>query len=85
MQIASNTVPFSAQAVWDGYWEFYHDDDCGAVLDPDTKVCSACRWRPDLQSMGARRTNKADAPPNDNKYTVTGVFSEMDEHLICGR
>lgn len=48
-------VPFSYAAVIDGHWEFYHDDDCDAVLDPDTKICSACGWRPDLQSMGARR------------------------------
>ena len=58
LSMETNQVPFSFQAVIDGYWEFYHDDDCGAVLDPDTKICFACGWRPDLQSMGARRTNK---------------------------
>jgi hypothetical protein len=65
MPLPSN-VPFSFQAVIDGYWEFYHDDDCGAVLDPDTKICSACGWRPDLQSMGARRV-KTDANSLERK------------------
>jgi hypothetical protein len=51
-------VPFSHQAVLDGHWEFYHDDDCGAVLDPVTKRCSACGWVPDMQSMGARRVKR---------------------------
>lgn len=50
-----NIIPFSFDAVLDGYWEFYHDDDCGAVLDPYTKICSTCKWCPDMQSMGARR------------------------------
>ena len=50
---------FSFDSVIDGYWEFYHDDDCDAVLDPYTKICSACGWRPDLQSMGARKTGKS--------------------------
>jgi hypothetical protein len=49
---------FSFQAVLDGDWEFYHDDDCGARLDPYSKICTACGWRPDLQSMGARRIEK---------------------------
>jgi hypothetical protein len=66
MPSPSDSVPFSFQAVIDGYWEFYHDDDCGAVLDPDTKVCSACGWRPDLQSMGARRV-KTDANSLERK------------------
>jgi hypothetical protein len=51
-------VPFSFQAVLDGHWEFYHDDDCGAVLDPDTRRCSACGWAPDMQSQGARRVTR---------------------------
>jgi hypothetical protein len=60
MPSQSNSVPFSFQAVLDGYWEFYHDDDCDAVLDPDSKICSACGWRPDFQSISARRV-KTDA------------------------
>jgi hypothetical protein len=27
------TPEFSHDAVLDGYWEFFHDDDCGAVLE----------------------------------------------------
>lgn len=52
-------VPFSAQAVEDGYWEIYHDDDCGAVVID--RRCTVCRFFVDLQSLGARRTKKGEA------------------------
>lgn len=52
-------VPFSAQAVEDGYWEVYHDDSCGVVLIYG--YCPACKFHPDLQSLGARRTKKGEA------------------------
>lgn len=51
-------VPFSFENVIAGHWEFYHDDSCGAVLDPYTKRCAACGWVTDMQSMGARRVSK---------------------------
>lgn len=53
----ANKIPFSAEAVDDGYWEIYHDDDCGVTLDAHGK-CPVCGFYPDLQSKGARRTNK---------------------------
>jgi len=49
-------VPFSAQAVRDGYWEVFHDDDCGEVLV--NGFCPKCGFSPDLQSLGARRVEK---------------------------
>lgn len=55
-------VLFSAQAVADGYWELYHDDDCGVTLIDSpghrNKICPVCGFSPDMQSLGARRTNK---------------------------
>jgi hypothetical protein len=51
----SEEIPFSAQAVAAGYWEIFHDDDCGATLTPDG-LCPKCGFYPDLQSKGARRT-----------------------------
>lgn len=50
-------VPFSMEAVREGYWAIYHDDDCGAELTPDGK-CPRCNFVPDMQSLGARRTPK---------------------------
>lgn len=49
-------VPFSAQAVADGYWEVYHDDDCGEAFDWfGGGICLKCGFRPDMQSIAARR------------------------------
>lgn len=49
-------VPFDMQAVHDGYWEIYHDDDCGElVID---RHCTKCGFFVDLQSLGARPTPK---------------------------
>lgn len=56
--MSEDKIPFSFDAVLDGHWEFYHDDSCGAVLDPYTKMCVACKRVPDIQSMGARRIKK---------------------------
>lgn len=45
---------FSAEAVATGYWEIYHDDDCGElVIDSH---CVVCKFFVDLQSLGARKT-----------------------------
>src|SRR5271167_4639712 len=41
------TIPFSAQAVRDGYWEYFHDDDCGETLD--NGLCRKCGFVVDLQ------------------------------------
>jgi hypothetical protein len=60
---------FSAQAAADGWWEIYHDDDCGGIITPyPENLCLRCGMHPDLQSRGARRTSKApdsvgEAPP----------------------
>lgn len=49
-------VPFSAQAVADGYWEVYHDDDCGQAFDWFGGTgCPKCGFRPDMQSIAARK------------------------------
>ena len=57
---AYEDVPFSAQAVADGYWEVYHDDDCGQAFDWFGGAgCPKCGFRPDMQSIAARKTNKA--------------------------
>ncbi len=50
-------VPFSAEAVHDGYWEIFHDDDCGVTMS-DGRVCPKCKFFVDLQSLGARPTAK---------------------------
>lgn len=52
---------FNSQAVADGYWEVYHDDDCGEAFDWfGGAVCPKCGFRPDMQSIAARKTeNKA--------------------------
>lgn len=53
-------IPFSVQAVADGYWEVYHDDDCGGVITPyPGNLCLKCGMHPDFQSRGARRTGKS--------------------------
>ena len=52
-------VQFSAEAVRDGYWEIFHDDDCGVTMDgPDGRICPKCKFFVDLQSLGARPTAK---------------------------
>ena len=48
------------QSVADGYWEVYHDDDCGQTIPwfgGDGK-CPKCGFRPDMQSIAARPTAK---------------------------
>lgn len=50
-------VPFSHQAVLDGYWEYFHDDSCGVTMWSNG-YCPVCQFHPDLQSLSARRTNK---------------------------
>lgn len=51
--------PFSAENVAAGYWEIYHDDDCGGILTPyPENLCLKCGVHPDLQSRGARKTGK---------------------------
>lgn len=62
-------VPFSAQSVDDGYWELFHDDDCGETLitSPSGYLnswCPKCKFSPDMQSLGARRTKKELVAPN---------------------
>ena len=58
---------FSAQAVADGYWEIYHDDDCGSVIINGR--CLACNRGVDMQSLSARRTK----PPRP-EYNVDEVW-----------
>jgi hypothetical protein len=54
-----NDIPFSAEAVAAGYWEIYHDDDCGGVITPyPENLCLLCGMHPDFQSRGARRVKK---------------------------
>lgn len=55
---------FSAQAVADGFWEVYHDDDCGETFSWfEGGGCPKCGFRPDMQSIAARRTGKLAADP----------------------
>lgn len=60
--MANEKVPFSMEAVEAGYWELYHDDDCGEtlIMVPGHRgyYCPKCHFCPDLQSKGARRTGK---------------------------
>lgn len=52
-------IPFNADTTAEGYWEVFHDDDCGVVFDWfGGGKCPACGFRPDMQSIGARRTSK---------------------------
>ena len=53
-------VPWEAEnALSDGYWEVYHDDDCDGVITPyPENLCLKCGMHPDLQSRGARPTAK---------------------------
>lgn len=55
-------IPFSSQAVFDGYWEIYHDDGCGETALWSDGRCPKCGFLPDLQSLGARRTAKGLKP-----------------------
>jgi hypothetical protein len=42
-----------------GYWEVYHDDDCGQAFDWFGGAgCPKCGFRPDMQSIAARKTGK---------------------------
>ena len=59
-----NYPEFSAQAVADGYWEIYHDDDCGELVVD--RVCTKCRFFVDLQSLAARKTGKQYAGEDAN-------------------
>jgi hypothetical protein len=48
---------FSAQSVADGYWEVYHEDNCDETFDWfGGGKCLKCGFRPDLQSIAARKT-----------------------------
>lgn len=67
--MSEEKVQFSAQAVEDGYWEIYHDDDCDGIIPIYTNVCSKCGMHPDLQSRGARRTNKKKEKQNASTKT----------------
>lgn len=51
---------FSSESWADGYWEVYHDDDCGGVITPyPENLCLKCGMHPDFQSRGARKTGKS--------------------------
>lgn len=78
-------VPFSFQAVLDGHWEFYHDDDCGAILDPETKRCSVCGWAPDLQSQGARRVKRGTPMINEVPKNEKHPFWQVAEKPVSQR
>ena len=69
MTIEEIKIPFSVQAVEDGYWEIYHDDDCDGIIPVHTNVCSKCGMHPDFQSRGARRTSKT--KEKENVFTKT--------------
>jgi hypothetical protein len=59
---------FSAQAVFDGYWEIYHDDDCDGVITPyPENLCLKCGMHPDFQSRGARKTKMTTENSSDEK------------------
>jgi hypothetical protein len=53
----SDYPEFSVQSVADGYWEIYHDDDCGELVVD--RHCVKCKFFVDMQSLGARKTGKA--------------------------
>lgn len=59
---AEPTLPypeFNAQSVEDGFWEVFHDDDCGETFDWfGGGKCPKCGFRPDMQSIAARKTRK---------------------------
>ena len=49
----------NADSVDAGFWEVYHDDDCGEAFGWfDGKGCPKCGFRPDMQSIAARRTKE---------------------------
>lgn len=54
---------FNAQSVADGYWEVYHDDDCEEAFDWfGGAVCPKCGFRPDMQSIAARKIHANQVP-----------------------
>ena len=58
--MADDYPEFSLQTIEEGWWEIYHDDDCGETLVDGR--CPKCGFVPDMQSLGARKTNGVKKP-----------------------